>query len=54
MTELSIDINTIKGFLDPEEGDALYKSLMNPQTSSVLLQELQDRKKYEEGKGNQE
>ena len=31
-----------------EEGDALYKSLMNPQTSSVLLQELQDRKKYEE------
>ena len=25
MTELSIDINTVKGFLDPEEGDALYK-----------------------------
>ena len=25
MTELSIDINTVKGFLDPEEGEALYK-----------------------------
>ena len=30
------------------EGDALYKTLMNPQTSTALLQELQDRKKYEE------
>ena len=25
MTELSIDINTVKGFLDPEEGEALYQ-----------------------------
>jgi hypothetical protein len=24
MTELSIDIDTVKGFLDPEEGEALY------------------------------
>ena len=31
-----------------KEGDALYKSLMHPQTSAALLQELQDRKKYEE------
>ena len=30
------------------EGDALYKTLMNPQTSMALHQELQDRKKYEE------
>ena len=31
-----------------KEGDALYKTLMNPQTSMALHQELQDRKKYEE------
>ena len=30
------------------EGDALYKTLMNPQTSMALHQELQDRKKYKE------
>ena len=31
-----------------KEGGDLYKTLMNPQTSAALLQELQDRKKYEE------
>ena len=31
-----------------DEGDALYKSVMNPRLSGALLQELQDRKKYEE------
>jgi len=31
-----------------KEGGDLYKTLMNPQTSAALFQELQDRKKYEE------
>ena len=31
-----------------KEGEDLYKTLMRPQSSATLLQELQDRKKYEE------